>query len=525
MDILQNSKDKNKILDALSYFTGLFALYEDKVEAIEPIIKLVKKSRRSEIRKKAISALGRIGKKTSLVIPIMKDTLYNDKSVEVRSEVPFALYSFKEEAIPILKEAIELDSSQIRLNVAKVLGHLVEYRDKVLTILKNEISNCKSDSERFEFLLAILNLEGLDSPIREDIELMIDNFPQAIKPLKQIEYKDTIENLEFAIKKEKEEKRIDEKWYIKKDFIQIFLDNLITFKSEEKGFELQEIYSEFIRLVLTGLFLNSITVESLINFPKRGNLPEEIVDILDEDYRKSKEQKKHDEIDKRNSSSKYSSIFIYTRLIQYLSLFNLDYIENKFINKQHFEFEETEFKDILTNFAVSELITPGEPIKPLHMQEKEFWDTKGKQIIEFWKRTFRFDYYLNQQCLVSIIAYFESFLYNIVSLLERNRLNVYYQKNKERALVLKEFDEKSFHSKFQSLKDFGAINPKWSKQNINFKTILLAIDRRNKIVHKRIFRNSEQSEISIQFINKVVTSIALYSNELYNNIAKRIKTS
>ena len=181
MYVLQYSKNKNEILNALGYFTGFAALYADEIDAIEPIIKLVKKSRKSEIRKKAISALGRIGKKPQLVIPVLKEALLNDKSNKVRAIVPLVLYNFRDNALPILKDAIKLDNTSIRMSTAKALGHLSEYHDEALAILKNEFPNCKNDVERFEFLLAMFNLEGLESPIREEIEILLENLPNKVK--------------------------------------------------------------------------------------------------------------------------------------------------------------------------------------------------------------------------------------------------------------------------------------------------------------------------------------------------------
>ncbi|MFW9924360.1 MAG: hypothetical protein ACFFDW_13845, partial [Candidatus Thorarchaeota archaeon] len=417
---------------------------------------------------------------------------------------------------------IKLDNINIRLSSVKTLGHLSEYHDEVLTILNEEFSNCKSDTERFEFLLAMLKLEGLESSIREDIEILLEFLPNNVKSQKQIDYHFTIKDLELKIKREKEEKRIDEKWYSKKEFLPVFIQNLITFKADEKGFELQEIYSEFIRLILTSLFLNSISVESMINFPKRGNLPDEIADIIEEDYRKSTRKEKAAEEERLGSN--YSSIFKYTRLIQYLALFNLDFVINKINKKEYYKFEETEFKDILSNYAIEELITPGKPIKHIRIHDKEFWESKGKEILEFWKKQFKFDHYLYQQCLVSIIAYFESFLYGLVSYLEKNKF-ITYQYNKEIFINLQEFEKKSFHSKFQYLKDFGLIDPKWTYKNQVFKLISQAIDTRNRIVHKNIVEKTDYIDFSISYIEEIVTSIAKYSNELYNNTAKRIKTS
>jgi len=527
---LQNFENPDDQIEALGLFSSFLgriseSAKEDGKEVLDSIINIAHNSQKAKVRIKAVRALGNLAIEPDKVLPILDRIMWIDKSFFVKEEIPIALSNFGEHGINYLKKALFKGKGSIRINAIKAFGRIEQKKGEIKSLLSKELQKTQDVNERFWILFSLIQLQGLESKEKNQLEKLIDN--NLISDDLIFQYNLLIEDIKDIEFYKQEEQRTKDKWYKRKDFIRIFFSDLITFTSNEKGFNYQENYAEYIRLIITAIFLNTITVESLTNFPKSGNLPEEILETLKADFYQSKRKikSKTNEVTEKIDLdyANYSEIFTYTRLIQHLSIFNLDFIKKKVSTRNFYKFQFDDVKDIFSGYAIEEIITPGEPIGLMKFHEDRFWKTKGKEIIAFWKITFQFDYYLNQQCLVSLIAYFESFLNNSIITLNNYSLNYYIHSDSKRFVDPKDFDNQAIERKIRNLINLGLINSSWKIGNEDFDIIINASWNRNKIVHKRDTDEQKIDELSKTYIGDFVISIAKLSNELYNNIARKLK--
>jgi len=524
---LQNFDDSNDQLDGLTHFTGLLGAASRKkkefTEVIDIIIKILQESPKVKLRIKAAQALGNLALESNLVLPTLDRVMWLDKSLHVREVIPIAMVHFGEESLKYLENALLKGKNNVRLNAIRALGRINKNNGKIISILKKYLQKTQDKIEIFWISISLINLQGIESEGINIIKKLIAE--KEISDNLIFRYKLEIHRLNEEAQFKQKGKRKKEKWYSRKDFIQFFFQDLIIFNSSEKGFDFQSNYSEFIRSIIITIFLNTITVESLTNFPKRGNIPEEIIDTLEDDLyklkRKLENYESSDNIDL--DYVPYSETFTYIRLIQYLSYYNLDFINEKIQNNSYDEFNVDGIKDIFSGYFIEEIINPGEPIKSMKFHEDRFWETKGKEIIDSWKEIFRFDYYLYQQCLVSLIAYFESYLVICVKTLNEFSLNSYFHKNHQKFVEPKDFDNLRPDEKIRCFINLELIGNNWKNGNEDFENIINAFWSRNRIVHKKELNNITFDKLSKIYIEELISSIAKISNELYNNIAKKLK--
>ncbi|MGC9781285.1 MAG: HEAT repeat domain-containing protein [Candidatus Heimdallarchaeota archaeon] len=532
---LKNFDKPDEQLDALSYFTpflGTTHEFQKEIgkEVIDLIVQVLKESKKAKVRLNAAKVLGALAIKPELVLPVLDRAMWLDRSYDVKESIPLALVYFEEEALSHLKKAVEKGEGGIRLNAIKALGAYRKNHGEIISFLKKKLKIFVQHEEKFWFSMSLIRLEGISSDGNSIIENLIknDKIPNDLIEKYKFEIKWIKESKEIAEAKIKDKHRIKEKYYQRKKFIKFFFHDLVTFNSDESGFDFQDCYATFIKSIITTFLINSITMESLSKFPSSKNLPDEIVNIIESDLEDIKKKKTINIETSENDLNYYhvNEILLSTRMIQYLSLYNLDYIKNKFIDKEIYDFQDIDIKDIFSGYAIEEIIEQGKPIKPKKIMEDQFWKTKGKELLEFWREVFQFDIFLNQQGLVFIIASLESFLNNCIYYLDEHELAFYLKNKNKKYIPVKDFYKTHFTRKIRFLIQMGFLDETWKTGKIEFETIIEAYQIRNKILHQMESKIDKDfvNELSKENLEKAIDSIAKLTNELYTKIALKIKS-
>lgn len=557
LEILRNSSDKDDLLYALNYFRGLYQPFKDKAEVIDPIIHLLKNSKIVEIRMKAVDALGSIGKDPDEVIPVLLERLRNDRSFKVRSRIPFAAYNFRLDAFVILKEAIKMQKGNVRQNTAKTLGNMVDCKEEALALLNSELDNCQIFDEKYEFLLAIIRLEGLRSDKRKLIEHLLEDTTESSeeKDILVLKYKDVISSLERDKRLKQSKRERKEKWYKRKDFLKNLFEGISVFDKTHRCRPLQERLSFFIISLLKSRLLTLISVESLSNFPS-SSLPSKIEEMLRSDIKNANELRtsssNNRKKERRNEYSEFSEIFNYYRLIQSLSIFNLDYFINEVKFKdENKQLDQLTMDDVYSPSLMKQLNVPTTSLLSVleeYSRETELKENFDSGLNEFIANIFDFEQDALYQEFCWLYANLEAFILDSLVFLELSynesnknektpskKPDIIFEKQKKLiTLNINDFNKiRKFSEQIDYLVETTLLSSNWIGKKDSLLKIKCGRQIRNKIIHQngKIINSNIKNEcynsliynnrirLSLSIIDEYLVVIIEFAKELYNNIS------
>jgi len=553
---LSDFNDSKKQKVALSEFNN-FGIFNNRLEAIPYIITILQESKDSGLRLQAVKALGHIGKNPELVLPALTYTFRKDRSPKVKEQIPFALFNFQDVATDLFLEALACPIGSVRSNTIKVMGFLETQAQKYISILENELADCQDINGKCQLLTSLVRLEGLDSQYLPKLEVLINDQADLIDNaiLYMIDYPRLKRKLESDKKQKEEKQKIKEKWYKRKEIYNHFFSDLNTFGKNESGRRYQNRYSDYIVSIMKTRLFTLISLESFTNFPSR-RLPDKITSILDDDFHRLNEVKRFE--DKKSNSSrseeytKYSEIFHYIMLIKDLGVYNLNYILNKFrFNDEEKRMSELQLIDVYNESFLERLEVPANTTLDV-LEDGSDSNTKiidhfvatKKEIIQ---EIYNFKQYALYQEVCIQFMNFEAFLFDSIEFLvelypkkDKNKSTIIFDKNKKlNQINLDDFINKNkFDVKINYLIENSLISKSWlnnteKRQKLDcFRTLRNCVTHYNGRKVKK-YHNSKCLEDTIDddyifidphYIDEILVVVIEFSKELYNEIAKLIKS-
>lgn len=141
------------------------SVVEEKKEDISKLITKLTQNTREGSRAEAAKALGRLEEEAVEAVPALLDALKNDKSERVRGRAALALGRIKDpSAIPELINSLkkELDE-EVRARIAWGLGDFGDKAIDATNVLWKACEDEKNSIRKFHFIIALANIEGVDS--------------------------------------------------------------------------------------------------------------------------------------------------------------------------------------------------------------------------------------------------------------------------------------------------------------------------------------------------------------------------
>ncbi|MHA1185608.1 MAG: HEAT repeat domain-containing protein, partial [Candidatus Heimdallarchaeota archaeon] len=184
-------------------------------DAVDSLIHLLQTDTNKNIRILSLSALGKIGKKTEVIIPSLQKMIESEELPEVRNCIPKILGKCGREAIPILINLIESSDANIKYHSILALGEIQGDKERVISYLNKQLESA-NEFDKINFTLALLQQEGIESEANDWLEEIQSkevmtfsqqsNYELILERLQNKPIK-SIEPTESSIEKEKKVKR------------------------------------------------------------------------------------------------------------------------------------------------------------------------------------------------------------------------------------------------------------------------------------------------------------------------------
>ena len=140
--------------------------------AVPSLLTLIQSADNHHIRILCLEALGKIGKRSEMVFPVLTNLLESERKKNVRQRIPKVLSRYGEEAVPILIEIINTHPPDIKYNALLALGEIQTDSNEVASFLRSRMKNA-DEADKVGYALALLMQEGKDSealPILEELK-------------------------------------------------------------------------------------------------------------------------------------------------------------------------------------------------------------------------------------------------------------------------------------------------------------------------------------------------------------------
>ncbi|NHJ49003.1 MAG: hypothetical protein FK733_14550 [Asgard group archaeon] len=137
--------------------------------AVQKIINLLKSDNNENIRILCIEALGKIGKRSELILPALKEIIFSETDSKVRNRIPKVLRKFEDAAILILIEVIKKSSPDLQYYSLLALGEIKNNDKEISSFLYSGFESADNIG-KVGYGFALLIHDGYDEQIISKLE-------------------------------------------------------------------------------------------------------------------------------------------------------------------------------------------------------------------------------------------------------------------------------------------------------------------------------------------------------------------